>query len=186
MHGFNATVITSFFSTLDLTSGTLRYAVAGHPAPLMIRSGGEITMLEGRGLMLGVQPNVQYQTYEATLDVGSGLLLYTDGIVEPSRNYLQGWTHWRIAANRLFGSAAECRAGDSATYRIEEHVRDDAAILFVGVTQLVKAVASTSHSWSFDAKDEGQARRVKRALLWRLGQLVGNGSNLSDAEVNLR
>ncbi len=135
----SATVITSFFSTLDLTSGTLRYAVAGHPAPLTIRSGGEVALLEGRGLMLGVQPNVQYQTYETTLDVGSGLLLYTDGIVEPSRNYLQGMD---ALVESLRTACSE--APQNVAQAIQRHIaskstlRDDAAILFVGVTQLVK------------------------------------------------
>jgi serine phosphatase RsbU (regulator of sigma subunit)/CHASE3 domain sensor protein/anti-sigma regulatory factor (Ser/Thr protein kinase) len=180
----DTTVITAFFSTLDMNTGILRYAVAGHPLPLLMKGGHAVEMLEGEGLMLGIQPNVQYKTFETKLEIGSGLLLYTDGIVEANRDYLRGME----ALQESFRTAFHGRAQNVALaiqQKILSHELhgDDAAILFVGVTELGKAATPLRQVWDLDAKDEHAAHRVKRAVLWHLGELPGERLNLSDAEV---
>ena len=78
----NAPFATLAYLTLDPT-GTCRYTLAGHPAPLVRAPDGLASFLEGgRSLPLGVGIDVGYAEDRAELQVGATLLLYTDGLVE--------------------------------------------------------------------------------------------------------
>ena len=78
----SSVLLTAFFATLDLADGTMRYALAGHPPPMIVRTGGEVESLPGRGLMLGVEHRAVFETHEVMLDEGSAIVLFTDGLVE--------------------------------------------------------------------------------------------------------
>ncbi|MDT9686825.1 PP2C family protein-serine/threonine phosphatase [Streptomyces sp. P9(2023)] len=61
----------------------LRWADAGHPAPLLLRDGAVEPMgTEQRGPLLGALPGYAYETSSAPLLPGDLLVLYTDGMVE--------------------------------------------------------------------------------------------------------
>jgi len=62
-------------------NGNLIYCNAGHPPPLLYRD-GEITELRMGGLILGPNPDAQYERGYTQMSPGAVLLLYTDGIVE--------------------------------------------------------------------------------------------------------
>lgn len=178
-------LVTAFFATLDLMDGSLRYAFAGHPAPLVVRTGGGVEHLSGGGgFVLGVEPRMEYVTHQARLDVGSGLVLYTDGMVEGDGNYV-GTPRLEEAVEDEYREASH-----NIARAIQQRVlrgmppRDDSAVLFVGVTALGEsALQSERVVWTIDAKSEKSTRRVKRALLWHLGELAGDGADLSLAEL---
>jgi anti-sigma regulatory factor (Ser/Thr protein kinase) len=79
-HGSFATVVCLRFSP---RTGRLRYASAGHPAPLLIR-GDDAALLHDRALgpPIGAVPEAAYRTVEGELAPGDRLLLYTDGLIE--------------------------------------------------------------------------------------------------------
>lgn len=61
----------------------LRWADAGHPAPLLLRDGSvELLGTEQRGPLLGALPGYAYETSSTPLRSGDLLVLYTDGMVE--------------------------------------------------------------------------------------------------------
>src|SRR5262249_5942264 len=76
--------ITAFFGVLDLASGTLTYANAGHRPPLLLAESatGAVQLLNPTGLVLGVEPEVTWREETVELGVGDRLLLYTDGVTE--------------------------------------------------------------------------------------------------------
>jgi serine phosphatase RsbU (regulator of sigma subunit) len=76
--------ITAFFGVLDLASGTLTYANAGHPPPLLLADSARdaVQLLNPTGLVLGVEPGVTWREETVALGVGDRLLLYTDGVTE--------------------------------------------------------------------------------------------------------
>jgi serine phosphatase RsbU (regulator of sigma subunit) len=73
-------------------TGELSFASLGHPPALLVRSTGEPIRLELEGLPLGMRdlspdpPEVRSRK----LDSRDLLVLYTDGVVEASRDYLAG------------------------------------------------------------------------------------------------
>jgi serine phosphatase RsbU (regulator of sigma subunit) len=73
--------VTCFYAILEPKSGSLRYANAGHDLPYLWH-GGDAEELRARGMPLGLMPGMRYEEKEIELDVGEGVLFYTDGLVE--------------------------------------------------------------------------------------------------------
>lgn len=65
----------------DPAGRRLRYASAGHEPPLLTRA-GDVLVLEGGGLVLGLEESEPYETHTAELRCGDFLLLFTDGVIE--------------------------------------------------------------------------------------------------------
>ena len=70
------------YALLDLRDGRLRYAVAGHPPPLVQRADGRLEALEAGGPIIGLGELVPFDEAETRLAPGDRLVLYTDGVVE--------------------------------------------------------------------------------------------------------
>ena len=62
--------------------GEIEVCNAGHPPPLVIRSGGAIERLHATGLPIGLFCSEQFTSHTVRLDPGDTLLLYSDGVVE--------------------------------------------------------------------------------------------------------
>jgi serine phosphatase RsbU (regulator of sigma subunit)/predicted ester cyclase len=75
------TFVTCFYALLDLQSGHLVYANAGHDLPYL-QHGGEAKELRARGMPLGLMPVSSYEEKEIVLDAGESVLFYSDGLVE--------------------------------------------------------------------------------------------------------
>jgi anti-sigma regulatory factor (Ser/Thr protein kinase) len=177
-------MVSAFFGVLDLTNGRLRYAIAGHPPPIVVWPNRETEALSGRGFVLGVNRRAQFARYEARLCVGSGIVLYTDGVVEAERDYLGGLAKLE-AAIRIDAFAPGGNIAELIQQRVFNDVeaRDDSALLFVGITDLnITAEPARTQTWRLNAKDEASAHRVKRALLWHLGEFTVPGSDFAAVE----
>lgn len=74
--------ITLFAGILDLRNRSIRYANAGHNAPLL-QHGGRISTLHDGSIALGMMPALPFlRIGEAAAPAGSVLVCYTDGLVE--------------------------------------------------------------------------------------------------------
>lgn len=75
--------VTACYCIYDPRDGSLVYASAGHPAPLLRSAQGEVLALDcPRDVALGVLPGMSYSPRQTRLQAGDTLLLYTDGITE--------------------------------------------------------------------------------------------------------
>lgn len=82
-HNDNMMFVTVWLGIVQLSTGKLTYANAGHNYPLLQQKAEPVILLkEKSGPALGIIPNVVYKNYEQTLTPDSKLLLYTDGIPE--------------------------------------------------------------------------------------------------------
>ncbi|RXM13143.1 serine/threonine-protein phosphatase, partial [Citrobacter sp. AAK_AS5] len=79
--------VTAFYALLDLETGLLRYAAAGHPPALHFRRRlGKVEELDAAGPPLGLQAESPFAAAERRLEEGDRVLLYTDGLTG-ARNY---------------------------------------------------------------------------------------------------
>ncbi len=67
---------------IDVDSGEIRYAAAGHPPPFIVRAGGGITSLDQPGPAIGIGSELDFTQGGETLLPGDRLVLYTDGVIE--------------------------------------------------------------------------------------------------------
>jgi sigma-B regulation protein RsbU (phosphoserine phosphatase) len=75
--------LTAFYAALDIRSGRLVYARAGHNPPLLLRAAsGEPEELTARGVALGMFGGITLKEREIGIMPGDLLLLYTDGVTE--------------------------------------------------------------------------------------------------------
>ncbi len=78
--------VTAIYGILEMDTGLLTYANAGHNLPLLWRARpeteSEIETLEKGGMALGVMEGVRVTERSVSLEVGDCLIFYTDGISE--------------------------------------------------------------------------------------------------------
>jgi FixJ family two-component response regulator len=69
--------------TIDLGARTANMRLAGHPPPLVLSGGGEVSQCAVKpGLVLGVLPGIDRPATQITLSEDWALLMYTDGLIE--------------------------------------------------------------------------------------------------------
>ena len=73
--------VTAFVGILDLGNGLMRYCNAGHDAPLLVGQGVGMVPCDAN-LPLGVMPGYRYTLQELTIERGTTIFLYTDGLNE--------------------------------------------------------------------------------------------------------
>ena len=85
--------VTAWMGILDITTGQVKFANAGHNPPLLKRANGSFEYLKTRaGFVLAGMEGVRYRAGELTLNPGDRLFLYTDGVPEATN-----------AENKLYG-----------------------------------------------------------------------------------
>lgn len=95
----NMMFVTLLLGVLDLETGRLVWANAGHPPPAIIGTDGRVRLLEGRsGPACGVQEDLPYQALESTLLSGETLLGYTDGVTDATNQAGEQYGEARLLA----------------------------------------------------------------------------------------
>ena len=123
---------TLVYAVLDPESGQLRLASAGHPPPALRQPDGTVVFLEVTpGVPLGALPDSQYTERTISVEPGSKLLLYTDGVVEsrelPLDEGMERLRGWLATAHD--GEALCDIINDGAS--AERATSDDVALLCV-------------------------------------------------------
>ncbi|HBE15535.1 MAG TPA: hypothetical protein DCY72_04760 [Ruminococcaceae bacterium] len=75
--------VTVWLGFLELSTGRMICANAGHDDPAVMRKNGDFELLKSRhGFVIGAMDTVKYRDAEFTLSPGDKLFLYTDGVPE--------------------------------------------------------------------------------------------------------
>jgi serine phosphatase RsbU (regulator of sigma subunit) len=166
---------TCVYAVFDAVSGTCEVASAGHLPPLLVRPDGTNELLDVmQAPPLGVGTGL-IQSRTLTIDDGSLIVLYTDGLVEKrSRDIDEGLSRLR----EIFGPGSTdqpledlCRATLASVYA-DEH-RDDIAVLMARLRRIQK---ENVVSWTLPAELTSASRArslIKRPLRrWGLIELL--------------
>ncbi len=73
---------TMAYAVVNLYNGAVKLVQAGHPHPLILRCDGSAEFIGDGGMPVGLVLNAPYQQFEAKLEAGDRLLLYSDGFTE--------------------------------------------------------------------------------------------------------
>ena len=77
--------VTVWLGILELSSGRMVCSNAGHEYPTIKRPGGGFELFKDKhGFVIGGMSGLKYTEYELTLEPGSKLFVYTDGVPEAS------------------------------------------------------------------------------------------------------
>ena len=75
--------VTAWMGKIDLSTGKLSFANAGHNPPIVVHANGECEYLKSRtGFVLAGMEGMRYRSNEMTLNKGDRIFLYTDGVTE--------------------------------------------------------------------------------------------------------
>lgn len=111
---------TLFYAEIDIDSGFLTAASAGHNAPLLRSPRVDLVRLEAGGIPLGLLPGAVYEQETMTIPRGSVLLAYSDGITEWTNPEGEEFGELRLT-EALGRTAAPTAAG--ARDRVRDAVR---------------------------------------------------------------
>ena len=110
--------VTVWLGILELSTGRLTAANAGHEYPVLQREGGRFELLKDRhGFVIGGLPGIRYLEYQVTMRPGDKLFVYTDGLPEAT-----------AAGGEMFGTERMVEAlnacPDGTPEEILRHVAD--------------------------------------------------------------
>ena len=100
--------VTVWLGILDLRTGKLTAANAGHEYPVIRRKGAPSELMKDRhGFVLGGMAGMKYREYEILLGSGDEIFLYTDGVPEATnkKNELYGTDRLLKALDRAKGAS---------------------------------------------------------------------------------
>jgi anti-sigma regulatory factor (Ser/Thr protein kinase) len=164
----HAGMATLLYAVLDAEGGTLRYASAGHPPPLLLGPRGDAVFATGRsGSPLGTVTFPSYEESVVPLDPGSTVLLYTDGLVErPTVPLHDGLTALAEAATGLEVADPEELVRALPGRVLEGRSADDMALLAIRLEPISDRVRL---SLAAEARSLATLRRVLGRWLKRTG-----------------
>jgi serine phosphatase RsbU (regulator of sigma subunit) len=136
IQAFNGQFVTMLVLVIDVHSGTVDLATAGHPAPL-VGQGEHFELLPVQPeLVLGVDPDQTYTTQRFTLARGSALVLYTDGVIDAQNERGERFSVEGLARS-LYGRYEHAQAIIDAIvravdgFRGEQPIPDDLTLVAV-------------------------------------------------------
>ncbi len=89
--------VTTFYGILEITTGHVLCANAGHNPPYILRANHSIQEIaRNEGIPLGVSESTVYTQHNFTLEKGDSLILYTDGITEAMNSRKDLYTEKRF------------------------------------------------------------------------------------------
>jgi len=110
--------ITMFHAAIDVGDMTLTYCNCGHEPTVLIRD-GQIIELEKGGLVLGVDPQAEYEVETIGLKDDDCLLFYTDGLIDAANFDGELWGRERMlkTAKKFTAGSAEQMIKNMLGYR---------------------------------------------------------------------
>ena len=110
--------VTVWLGILEVSTGKLTAANAGHEYPIIKNGKGEFELIKDKhGFVIGGLENIRYHDYEIQLEPGSAVFLYTDGVTEAETD-----DHTMFGTDRLLEALNSCP--DQKPEKILKHVRE--------------------------------------------------------------
>ena len=169
--------VTVWLGLVDLRTGSVTAANAGHEYPIMASPDGEYEMIKDKhGFVIGGLPDMKYKEYELQLEPGSRLFLYTDGVVESTN-----------LSNDLFGMERTLKALNKAkdgTPRGIIRAVDEAIATFVGSADQFDDITMLSFRYSGKNTEILMDDNIKEITLTAVAENVDQVTDFVNAELD--
>ena len=164
--------VTVWLGVLELSSGRLCYANAGHNFPLIARADGAFEYLENKpGLVLAAMEDIKYREFETRLERGDMLFLYTDGVTESIDGAENAYGEERLkdtlnsCGDRTPAHITECLREDLRSFTRGEPQFDDVTLMALRYT----GGAAERLTLAVSAESAAAANAFPEEVLTRLG-----------------
>lgn len=164
----NPVMVTAIFGIVDPRDRVVTYASAGHPPPILGLPCGGVHQLPKDGVPLGIVDEVGASDWTFTIPPGALFTLYTDGLIEYSRDVFAGEA-------RLLEAVKDgvCAFGEEPARALIERVfeecsnTDDVAALVVASADL------PTRSFAFTFSALPMAVPIVRRSMQRFAERIG-------------
>jgi len=183
------TMATALAGFVDPSLRTITYASAGHPPPLIaVKGGGPAKELPLGGLPLGADLGFTPVSHRIDVEPESVIALYTDGMVEFSRDLQAAENRLRTAVAMLVGDTSIARPAIAVKDIVfdEAPTKDDAALLILQFSPASKSVDRSIDdykTWRFHSSDAHTASTSRQAISAYLREMAANEDQIFAAEV---
>ena len=138
---------TMAFAVLNTKTRILRYVIAGHPPPLLVRRGCSARQLTGENFPIGIAADVSFKEERMQLEPGDRLYFYSDGFTEAVND--QDEMLWLGGLTRLIEQTQSGALDDSVAKCTEAlkcwcasvPLADDISLLALELSAGVRSVA---------------------------------------------
>jgi sigma-B regulation protein RsbU (phosphoserine phosphatase) len=131
-HSEEGIFATMFFAILEIDSGSMHYINAGHEPLFLIRSSGDIEMINTTGPAVGIMPESRFRVRKIKFRQGDTLFGYTDGVTDAASQ-----TGERFGRERLLDSVYRSRGVPTT---ILQHIETD-IYRYMGPPELTDDIA---------------------------------------------
>jgi PAS domain S-box-containing protein len=190
-HQEPGTMVTAIVGSIDASHSTMQYAVAGHPPPLIAR-----TKLRPADVLpfgeppLGIGFNLDPQLHTVPIARDTVVALYTDGIIEFSRDTAVVEKKLAIALSLLVGDTSIARPAKAVAELLLDNVHptDDAALLVMQFSHVYPGdppaeSAPLEKVWRFHSSSAHTAQASRREVMAYLRTMAANPENLFEVEL---
>lgn len=147
--------VTFLVGILDMKTGRLIYANAGHDAPVILDENGVAELKVTPNLPLGIFPDFEFQSQSVQLRKESLIFLYTDGLTEAMNNRKEEFGEERTmnALKEIYLQSSEI-SPESLLERISSKIKD-----FVGNAE--QSDDLTMLAFRFHKSDSNPVKNIK-------------------------
>jgi len=195
---------TCFYAILELDSGRLRYANAGHDWPYQ-RQADNVVELPATGMPLGMLPGTHYDEHEVILAPGESVFFYSDGLTEAHNRQHEMFDLPRLKASlgKYPGGPAliHCMCDELVAFTGKEWQQEDDVTMVVLYRMLPlssekaedTATPDTLHllaEWAISSSPENERQAVKlvasviEPLSFQSGQIENLKTAIAEVVMN--
>jgi sigma-B regulation protein RsbU (phosphoserine phosphatase) len=87
---------TMIYGLFNQQTKTMRIAQAGHPGPILLRKGEAAQILGEGGMPVGLWPQIEFDSFELSVQPGDRIVLYSDGVTECNNAHGEAFGETRL------------------------------------------------------------------------------------------
>jgi len=180
------TVATALVAIVDPYSLTLRYASAGHPAPIVAGKLTPAHALSYGSLPLGVSPTTEYRSFSKNLERDDVVVFYTDGITEFARD-IESTERALLDAVTALALDVPARPAEAIRRAVlgDAAPSDDAVIVVLRVAPAESGAhpLDLRKTWSFHSSHSYSAHHARHEVMRFIESIAQGNEDLFTAEL---